>query len=136
METQPVTDETSKRQQVNEKKTYVLDTNVLLSDPNSMFSFDDNDVIIPMVVLEELDKHKSRPDEVGRNGRQVSRSLDAMREKGSLISGIPLKGDGKLRIVSIDSDILRDAPSELQSNKVDNLIIAFMLRIKKAGKDV
>lgn len=113
------------------KKTYVLDTNVLLSDPNSIFSFQENDLIIPMAVLEELDRHKSRPDEVGRNARQVSRTLDDMRASGdSLINGVPLREGGKLKIVSIDKGVLKDAPTELQADKVDNLIIAFMLSLK------
>ena len=60
-------------------KTYVLDTNVLLSDPDSINSFEDNNLLIPILVLEELDKHKTRNDDVGRNARQVSRALDAMR---------------------------------------------------------
>jgi len=112
------------------KKTYVLDTNVLLSDSSSIFSFQDNDVIIPMAVLEELDKHKSRPDEVGRNARQISRTLDDMRSNGgSLVKGVQLKGGGKLRIESIDKNVLDDMPFELKSDKVDNLIIAFMLRL-------
>lgn len=119
------------------KKTYVLDTNVLLSDPNSIFSFDEHDVIVPMAVLEELDRHKSRPDEVGKNARQVSRTLDDMRAKGdSLIKGVALPSGGKLKIVSIDNDTMKDMPAELQEVKVDNLIIAFMLRLKNAGKEV
>jgi PhoH-like ATPase len=120
---------------MSQKKTYVLDTNVLLSDPNSIHAFEENDVVIPMAVLEELDRHKSRPDEVGRNGRQVSRTLDGMREKGSLIRGIELPGGGKLRIVSINVDIMKDAPVELRDAKVDNLIIAFMLFLKRAHKE-
>lgn len=86
-----------------------------------------------MVVLEELDKHKNRPDEVGRNARQVSRVLDEMRQPGcNFIDGISLgKGHGDLRIVSIGRDALLDAPIELQDPKVDNLIIAFMLRYKR-----
>ena len=118
------------------KKTYVLDTNVLLSDPNSIFSFQENDLIIPMAVLEELDRHKSRPDEVGRNARQVSRSLDDMRANGeSLIRGVPLREGGRLKIVSIDKGILKDMPFELQADVVDNLIIAFMVRLAKAGQE-
>jgi len=113
------------------KKTYVLDTNVLLSDPNSIFSFQENDLIIPMAVLEELDRHKSRSDEVGRNARQVSRTLDDMRSSGnSLVSGVPLREGGTLKIVSIDKGTLKDVPTELQADKVDNLIIAFMLSLK------
>lgn len=113
------------------KKTYVLDTNVLLSDPNAIFAFQEHDLIVPMAVLEELDRHKSRPDEVGRNARQVSRTLDDMRAGGgSLINGVALKDGGKLKIVSIDRGQLKDSPTELQADKVDNLIIAFMLSLK------
>lgn len=117
------------------KKTYVLDTNVLLSDPNSIFSFQENDLIIPMAVLEELDRHKSRPDEVGRNARQVSRTLDDMRANGnSLIKGVPLREGGTLKIVTIDATALRKSPTELQENKVDNLIIAFMVGLTELNR--
>lgn len=81
------------------KKTYVLDTNVLLSDPNSLQAFEENDLIIPMVVLEELDRHKSRPDEVGRGAREVSRSLDDMRKQGSLLTGVKLNCGGDRKSV-------------------------------------
>ena len=111
------------------KKTYVLDTNVLLSDPGALNSFDDNDIIVPMAVLEELDRHKSRQDEVGRNARTVSRTLDDMRQLGSLFKGVKLLNGGELRVVSIDSSKVDLLPPELQIAKVDNLIIAFMLQI-------
>src|SRR5271170_4626741 len=90
-------------EQMSEKKTYVLDTNVLLSDPNSIFSFQEHHVIIPMIVLEELDRHKSRPDEVGRNARQVTRSLDELRNSGHLIDGVPLKDGGTLRVGQMEA---------------------------------
>lgn len=108
------------------KKTYVLDTNVLLSDPGSMFSFHEHDVIIPMAVLEELDRHKSRSDEVGKNARQVSRTLDELRSTGNLIDGIRMPDGGLLKIVSIDAvHATRNMPSEFDSGKVDNQIISF-----------
>ncbi len=111
------------------KKTYVLDTNVLLSDPNSLFSFQENDLIIPLVVLEELDRHKSRQDEIGHNARRVSRTLDAMRGDGvSLTSGVKLPGGGTLCVLPIDKRAV-EMPSELDGDKVDNLIIAFMLSV-------
>lgn len=113
------------------KKTYVLDTNVLLSDPNSIFSFEDNDLIIPMAVLEELDHHKSRLDEVGRNARQTSKTLDELRLKGSLVDGVSLQNGATLRIVSINPSILTNLPPELLSSKVDNMIISFMLQLKQ-----
>jgi PhoH-like ATPase len=112
------------------KKTYIIDTNILLSDPNSLFAFEEHDVIIPMAVLEELDRHKSRPDEVGKNARQVSRSLDELRglDQG-LTHGVKLPSGSTLRIVSIDDVSLKQLPIELQENKVDNLIIALMRRL-------
>jgi len=112
------------------KKTFVIDTNVLLSDPNAVTSFDEHDVIIPMAVLEELDRHKSRPDEVGRNARQVSRSLDDMRQKGSLFDGVQIPNGGIVRVASIDSSVMAKLPIELQAAKVDNLLIAFMLQLQ------
>jgi len=116
------------------KKTYVLDTNVLLSDPNAINSFEDNDVIIPMIVLEELDHHKSRMDEVGHNARQVSRTLDSMRSSGnSLISGVSLLDGGTLRVVSIQPEVAKEKlPLELDTSKADNLIISLMLGLPKS----
>jgi PhoH-like ATPase len=86
-------------------KTFVLDTNVLLHSAQSMESLQDNDVVLPMAVIEELDKFKKFQDELGRNARQVIRRLDALREKGSLSKGVPLDSigclaTGKLRITS------------------------------------
>jgi PhoH-like ATPase len=123
---------TNPKKPASVKKTYVLDTNVLLSDANSIYSFDEHNVIIPMAVLEELDRHKSRPDEVGRNARHVSRTLDELRGRGSLADGVVLPSGGKLRIVSVDPDVFRHVPVELREQKVDNLIIAFMVQVKRA----
>ena len=76
-------------------KTFVLDTNVLLHSALSIESFQDNDVVIPMAVVEELDKFKKNSDELGRNARAVIRKLDRLRElepdkPGRLLSGVPL----------------------------------------------
>ncbi|MBM7703361.1 PhoH-like ATPase [Bacillus iocasae] len=79
-------------------KIYVLDTNVLLQDPHSIFSFDDNEVVIPAVVLEEVDSKKRNMDEVGRNARQVSKLIDSLRQSGKLHEKIPLENGGSLRI--------------------------------------
>lgn len=79
-------------------KIFVLDTNVLLHDPNAIYAFEDNDVIIPAVVLEEIDSKKRNADEIGRNARYVSRLLDGLREKGHLHSGITLDNGGKLTV--------------------------------------
>lgn len=80
------------------KKIFVLDTNVLLHDPQSLFAFDDNEIIIPAIVLEEIDSKKRLADELGRNARHVSRLLDTMREQGHLHEGIVLPGGGILKV--------------------------------------
>ncbi|WP_243354485.1 PhoH family protein [Bacillus litorisediminis] len=79
-------------------KIYVLDTNVLLQDPYSIFSFEDNEVVIPAVVLEEVDSKKRYMDEIGRNARQVSKLIDSLRQNGKLHEKIPLENGGTLRI--------------------------------------
>ncbi|KKC47023.1 MULTISPECIES: PhoH family protein [Paenibacillus] len=79
-------------------KIFVLDTNVLLHDPQALYAFDDNEVIIPAVVLEEIDSKKRLADELGRNARHVSRLLDGMREEGRLHEGIPLPRGGLLKV--------------------------------------
>ncbi|PLT27573.1 PhoH family protein [Peribacillus deserti] len=79
-------------------KIYILDTNVLLQDPHAIFSFEENDVVIPAVVLEEVDSKKRYMDEVGRNARQVSKLIDSFRSIGKLHEKIPLHNGGTLRI--------------------------------------
>jgi PhoH-like ATPase len=80
------------------KKNYVLDTNVLLHDPHAIFKFEDNDLILPIYVIEEIDQFKRESNERGRNARTVSRLLDAQRAKnGSLSHGVKI-GDGSLRV--------------------------------------
>ncbi|MEW4307469.1 PhoH family protein [Rossellomorea marisflavi] len=79
-------------------KIYVLDTNVLLQDPQAIFSFKDNEVVIPAVVLEEVDSKKRYMDEVGRNARHVSKLIDQLRQNGKLHEKIPLYTGGSLRI--------------------------------------
>ncbi|UHA74143.1 PhoH family protein [Paenibacillus sp. 481] len=79
-------------------KIFVLDTNVLLHDPNAIFAFATHDVIIPAIVLEEIDSKKRNADEIGRNARTVSRLLDSLRELGHLHSGVTLPHGGKLKV--------------------------------------
>ncbi len=81
------------------KKNYVLDTNVLLHDPRAIFKFEDNDVILPIYVIEEIDQFKREGTERGRNARTISRLLDEQRgNEGSLSRGVSLEGGGTLRI--------------------------------------
>lgn len=80
------------------KKIFVLDTNVLLHDPNAIYAFEDNEVIIPAIVLEEIDSKKRHADEIGRNARYVSRLLDSLRLRGRLHDGIVLDSGGTIRV--------------------------------------
>jgi PhoH-like ATPase len=111
------------------KKIFVLDTNVLLHDPRAIFSFEENDVTIPIVVIEELDKFKKGIDEIGRNARQVSRILDDFRQKGKLSQGVPLEGGGSLR-VELNHQSPQYLPNELIATKADNRILATALNLK------
>ncbi|MEW5854468.1 MAG: PhoH family protein [Myxococcota bacterium] len=81
------------------KKQYVLDTNVLLHDPRAIFSFEDNDVVIPIYCIEEVDAFKKEQSERGRNARRVSKYLDDLREEGHLSDGVKLDKGGTLRVV-------------------------------------
>ena len=80
------------------RRTYVLDTNVLLYDPTALFVFKEHELVIPITVIEEIDRFKKDLNETGRNARHVSRHLDALRAQGSLSSGVPLPSGGTLRV--------------------------------------
>ena len=79
------------------KKTYVLDTNVLIVSPHALLSFDDNDVVLPVVVLEELDRLKNEQGESGVNARQAIRMLESLRRQGSLQDGVDTPAGGRRR---------------------------------------
>lgn len=80
------------------RKRYILDTNVLLHDPNALTQFQDNEVVIPLKVIEEIDRFKRDQTELGRNARQVSRMLDDIRQQGNLSEGVSMPDGGSLRI--------------------------------------
>ncbi len=116
-------------------KTFVLDTNVLLHDPFALFRFQENTIIIPITVIEEVDRFKKDMNETGRNARQVSRYLDDLRQKGSLSSGIGLESGGTIRVALFDEEIRRLIPPELSEQRADNRILAIALDArKKSGK--
>ncbi|WP_214710551.1 MULTISPECIES: PhoH family protein [unclassified Exiguobacterium] len=110
------------------KKTYVLDTNVLLHDPLSLFQFDEHDVVIPAIVLEELDGKKRNMDEVGRNARETARVLDQLRTTGKLHDGVPLENGGHL-FVEIGHEHTVDFPFDVMTN--DNRILTVALGLVK-----
>ncbi len=110
-------------------KNYILDTNVLLHDPNSLLRFQDNCVLIPIEVLEEIDRFKRESSELGQNARTVSRNLDALRQKGHLNKGVKLENGGKLRILIHNP---ADGPPPFLGDSVDSRIVALALAIQKA----
>lgn len=104
-------------------KIYVLDTNVLLQDPMSIYSFSDNEVVIPAVVLEELDSKKRNLDEVGKNARYVSRLIDQLRTTGKLHEKIPLHNGGKLKI-ELNHRSIQNIQDYFLEKSNDNRILA------------
>ncbi len=116
------------------KKTFVLDTNVLIHNPRALETFEDNTVVIPIGVIEELDTFKKYEDERGRNAREVARLLDGLRKKGKLQEGVPLANGGILRVdISAPNGHL---PAALSHVKIDNNIIGIALALKEKGENV
>jgi len=103
------------------KKIFVLDTNVLLHDPKALFAFEDNEVIVPLVVLEELDGKKSGREEISRNAREVIRSLDKLRLIGSINKGVGTSAGGTIRV---ELGKQNNIPEDWDSGKPDNMIIS------------
>lgn len=91
------------------KKNYILDTNVLLHDPKAILHFEDNTVILPISVIEEIDTFKRDLSELGRNARHVARLLDELRGQGRLCDGVQLENGGRLRIDLVDGELPRHA---------------------------
>lgn len=113
------------------KKIFVLDTSVLVHDPQALNAFQDNDIIIPIAVIEEIDGHKKRQDEVGRNARWVSNFLDQLRAIGHLDTGVSLgESRGTLR-VELNHQEIDKLPPTLDRTKIDNRIIAVALALKQ-----
>ena len=108
------------------KKIYVIDTSVYLTDAQAIYQFDNNDIVIPLKVLEEIDKHKKRQDGVGSHARKIIRILDELRAKGNLQKGVRIeKGKGILRVKGYHA--LTELPSDLNPNLADNIIIGAAL---------
>ena len=113
-------------------KIYVLDTNVLLHNPHSMFAFQENEVVLPLAVIEEIDNQKKRQDEIGRNARIVSQMIDTLRSSGRLSEGVSLAEGGRLRIELNHQECI-EFPKGLDSRKPDNRILAVANSLNVAG---
>jgi len=110
-------------------KNYILDTNVLLHDPNSLLNFAANLVLIPIEVIEEIDRFKRESTELGQNARTVSRMLDGYRGEGSLSEGVKLPNGGKLKVAFQKNG---HATNGFNGNTVDNRILSLSQAIQKA----
>ena len=118
-------------------KLFVLDTNVLLHDPTSLFRFEEHDIFLPMIVLEELDGHKKGMTEVARNGRQASRTLDALAaaQGADMAKGLRLDSTGQraagghlfFQTVPLDYSL----PTSLPPGKADNQILGVVEALRK-----
>lgn len=115
------------------KKTFVLDTNVLLHNASCIEVFADNKVVLPMAVIEELDKFKGNNDELGRNARQVIRQLDRLRKRGRLGQGVDMENGGILQIIN-EKDLCVD--TGLDQSISDNRIIRVAYYLQQKGEQV
>ena len=105
-------------------KTFVIDTNVFIHKPDCVTSFRDNEVVIPLWVLEELDKLKTYSDERGRNARHAIRFLDNLGRRGSLSEGVKMDNGSTLRVVMSQN---AEGPTDMLSDKADNKIIQMLV---------
>ena len=129
------------------KKMFVLDTNVLLHSAQALLSFHDNDVVIPMAVVEELDKFKRNQDELGRNARKTIRRLDRLRQQGNLREGVPLKtllptltGNLLVRSAAVDNELSERVrqvfETDLAEKSPDNRILRTAAALAAEGNHV
>ena len=113
-----------------ENKIFVLDTNVLIHNPQALFSFEEHRVVIPIVVIEEIDQFKKGVDEKSRNARQIGRYLDALRSSGSLQEGVKTEHGGIIQ-VTVNSEVTDAAAKLFFMDRNDNLIIGTALYFKE-----
>jgi PhoH-like ATPase len=111
-------------------RTYVLDTNVLIADPDAPGRFEEHDVVVPLTVVEELDKLKTRPDETGASARRAIRGLEALRERGNLSEGVGLPGGGRIW-VEVNHTGRLSLPEGLAHDSDDNRILATTANLAK-----
>lgn len=111
------------------KKIFVLDTNVIISDPKAIFNFNEHDIVIPIVVIEELDKFKKDMNQVGLSARAFARHIEGLRKKGRLVDGVLLESGGTIRI-DITGEMDLPGP-KLDNGYADNMILTSAYKITK-----
>ena len=113
----------------NLKKTFVLDTNVLIHDPEAVLSFEENDVVIPLKVIKELDSIKKGIGEIPYSAREALRTIDALRKDGNITTGITLYGGGRLKIIE-------ESRKNKELKSADDIIISVAVDLSKKIKNV
>ena len=116
------------------RKTYVLDTNVLIQAPYALGCFEDNDLVLPLAVLEELDSLKKAEGERGANARAAIRALEWHRCRGDLLEGVPLENGGTLRVESNCVDVT--LPDSLSDSVQDNRILRVCKGLHRQGGQI
>lgn len=114
------------------KKYYVLDTNVLLHSPNALYAFNEHTIVIPEVVIEELDKFKKESTERGTNSRSVSRIIDSLRTQGNLLKGVPINNSGGILILE-SNHTATAMPLHWEGDKADNRILQVCKGLAESG---
>ncbi len=114
---------------------YVLDTNVLLHDPNAIFEFGEHDVIIPLYVFDEVDKFKKELSQRGKSSREVIRKIESLREKGSLLAGVKLGEKLGTLYVKYPPSMKLRIPFESKHSEMDNAILATVLHVMEEFPD-
>ncbi len=116
-------------------KNYVLDTTVLLYDAQALFAFDENNVVIPISVIEDIDHFKKDMSETGRNARQTSRILDSLRKRGSLVSGVKLENGGHVFVYTSIEKGMKHMGQAFRQNSRDNMVLAVALDLMEEDKE-
>jgi len=116
------------------KRVYVLDTNVLLHDPTALYAFGNVSVVLPIMVLEELDQFKRENSDRGRNARDVVRRLDQLRERGPLNEGVTLEHGGTVKIIMLSDQELKEVHAIAEVH--DGRVLAVAYHLKQQGEDV
>jgi len=113
------------------KKNIVIDTSVFLTDSQCIYKFENNDIFVPLKVLEEIDKHKKRQDSAGFHARNAIKTFDTLRAQGSLVKGVRLdKGKGIVKVIRASEIALEKLPRDLTHNISDHLILATALTVQ------
>jgi PhoH-like ATPase len=117
----------------HERKTYVLDSNIFLHEPYALFAFEEHEVVVPITVVEEVDRFKKDQNEKGRNARQFSRYLDQLSERGDLATGVELESGGLLR-VDLVTEVAPEWTWASGSQLADNLILSVAYKLNQEAK--